>query len=85
MTCIKPRLSSDGSLRSKNMVIKFLDDDSSLEGSTVTPDKPIILVNSKPPTSFAWDIYKMNLKTKVLGQTVIYSDLISSTMHVFDG
>ena len=67
------------------MVMKFIDNDATLKENLSTPDKPLILVNSKPPASFAWETYQKNLKTKVLGQTVIYSDLISSTMHVFDG
>ncbi|XP_076815831.1 biotin--protein ligase-like [Clavelina lepadiformis] len=35
--------------------------------------------------SFNWKVYFSNLSTRALGQIVLYADVISSTMQVFDG
>lgn len=35
--------------------------------------------------SFDWEKYQKHLQTKVLGQMVFYTDVITSTQAVFDG
>ena len=54
----------------------------------ISEDVMPILVNHESETNlyqFNWNEYKDHLKTKVLGQAVIYADVMTSTMQAFDG
>ncbi|XP_053703840.1 biotin--protein ligase [Synchiropus splendidus] len=40
---------------------------------------------SQVSENFSLEIYRRNLKTRQLGQTVLYADVVSSTMELFEG
>ncbi len=84
---LKPRLNEKDQCRSRHVTLHFAQDMKDVE-QPVKPDVMPILVNHESDTSlyqFNWTEYKQNLKTEVLGQTVIYSDIMTSTMHALDG
>ena len=70
----------------RNFTLQFTKDTADIEQPINLNTMPI-LVNHESDTTlyqFNWTNYKQHLKTKILGQTVIYADVMNSTMHAFD-
>ena len=87
MNSIKPRLDQKCQLRSRNIKLQIFTKMEEVE-EPINADVMPILVNHESETKlykFNWNEYKDNLKTKVLGKTVIYADVMTSTMQAFDG
>ena len=87
LSSVKPRLNEKCQLRSRNITLHITANSEDIE-RPINADVMPILVNHEPETKlhrFNWNEYKENLNTKVLGQNVIYSDVMISTMQTFEG
>ena len=87
MESIKPRL-QNSKLRSGEVTLNFVtkSTDIASKDSEITSD--LIPVVTSPVTGdykFNLEEYEQNLKTDVLGRVVLYADVVTSTMSVFDG
>lgn len=53
------------------------------------PDGSLLLFTDSPEPhkwdQFSMETYNQNLKTSVLGRTVLYADVVSSTMDLLEG
>lgn len=87
VSSIKPRLNAKSQLRSRNISLHITASVDDIE-QPIKSDVLPILVNHESDTELFqlnWNEYKQNLNTKVLGQAVIYADVMTSTMQAFDG
>lgn len=83
LTAVEAKL-SNGVLSSKNMNLRFTDSPS--ESDNMSGDVVSVLTSpSAARTSFDVDEYRRFLTAKRIGQLVIYSDVVSSTMSFIDG
>ena len=81
---LQPRL-TDGMLRARHMTLHFLANANHTQHNLTTT---YLCVETKPTLKghqFDFEVYKACLKTQVLGNTIIYADVLSSTMNIFDG
>ncbi|XP_013414151.1 biotin--protein ligase [Lingula anatina] len=85
LSSIQHRL-KNGLLKSQKITLNFLDSKRDLP-ETITPDILPILTRAVDSrvANFDFAAYKDNLGTRVLGQGVLYSDVMQSTMPVLDG
>ncbi|XP_034539269.1 biotin--protein ligase isoform X2 [Notolabrus celidotus] len=62
---------------------------SELQGGFDRPQDSLVLVTDSPQTQswthFNMEIYKENLKTSLLGHTLLYAEVVTSTMDLLDG
>ena len=74
----------DKCFKGNNINIVFKDSDHE-ETSISNDNLPVITSCSMDQVSFCLPLYKQYLKTKNLGQLVIYSDVITSTQTILNG
>lgn len=62
---------------------------SELQSGPLLPDGSLALFIDSPETQsselFSINTYSKNLKTNLLGRTVLYAEVVSSTMDLFEG
>ncbi|XP_040908103.1 biotin--protein ligase [Toxotes jaculatrix] len=62
---------------------------SELQNGSSLPDGCLALVTDSPESQscaqFSMETYSKNLKTSLLGHTVLYADIVTSTMDLFEG
>ena len=81
----QPRLKPDGQLKSKSLTLKFV---STSDTTLATPDLLPVVTDAPCDTDTAFfDLreYWRSLESRSLGQVVFYTDVITTTMTVFDG
>ncbi|KAH9508968.1 hypothetical protein Btru_048417 [Bulinus truncatus] len=80
----KHRLRDENTLKSKNISLKFIYNGPHEASPSLLP--VVTGVDCDVPTQFfQLSEYWQNLRTSVLGQVVFYTDVITTTMTVFDG
>lgn len=84
---VQQRLDKDQLLRSGDVSLKFMN----AAGFALLNNKefkseslPAVTNPSEPVTGFNFAEYSKYLQTEVLGQVVLYSDVVTSTMSLFD-
>jgi len=76
----------DGHLVSKEVTLRFLRNSSDASSLNVTSSTIPVLTEAKDcKSTFDYALYKANLKTKVLGNTMLYADVVTTTMNLFEG
>lgn len=59
------------------------------EDESLLPDGSLALVTDSPecqsPEKFSMETYGKNLKSSLLGNTVLYAEVATSTMELFEG
>ena len=87
LSSIQPRLNQNNQVVGKKLSLWFLPSPPSGDYQVTTDILPVITDSSSQheKCQFNWDLYKRNLLTRTLGRTVIYSDIVTSTMDVLDG
>lgn len=76
----------DGHLVSKEVTLQFLSDSSDSSSLNITSSSIPVLTEAKNCKAlFNYALYKANLKTKVLGNTMLYADVVTTTMNLFEG
>ncbi|GFS17509.1 biotin-protein ligase [Elysia marginata] len=88
LASVHRKLDKESVLRSQNFSLTFLENAASI--TQVSPNVlPVITSETSSDIrlleGFAEQDYWRNLDTTKLGQVVLYTDVITSTMHVFDG
>ncbi|KAM6983835.1 biotin--protein ligase isoform 1-T1 [Tautogolabrus adspersus] len=62
---------------------------SELLGGSGLPEDSLVLVTDSPPSQswahFSMETYTQNLKTSVLGHTLLYAEVVTSTMNLLEG
>lgn len=81
MATIEKRLTGK-KLKSTSLTLKFLPSEE--KNITVTEDVMPVIVNGNRKINFNESVYWKNLSTKRLGNTVFYTEVISTTMTVFE-
>lgn len=87
MKAIEGRMSKDKQLKSGDVMMKFMGRGCEQEAldSEVKVDCIPVLTSKVPSESFNTEEYFHNLKTQTLGQVLFYTDVVTSTMSIFDG
>ena len=85
LEALKPDL-KDGKLPGKTVTLGFYPLTSDIKDE-VTPDLLPLAYNDSVPTDVPFDMetYQTNLQTQVLGNLVLYAEVLPTTMTVFDG
>lgn len=79
MESIESRLSRDKCLECQQHSLVFDSNHSSvIEANHI----PVVV---SPPTSFDLSIYRQYLTSEILGNTIVYGDVVTTTMNMFDG
>jgi hypothetical protein len=81
MATIEKRLTGK-KLKSTSMTLKFLPSEE--KNIAVTEDVMPVIVNGNRKINFNESVYWKNLSTKRLGNTVFYTEVISTTMTVLE-
>lgn len=63
---------------------------SAAEQDGPAPDAGSLVLVTQPPEPpswehFSWDAYRSHLHTRVLGHTVLYADVVPTTMDLLEG
>ncbi|XP_022103514.1 biotin--protein ligase-like isoform X2 [Acanthaster planci] len=83
MSAIQPSL-NDGQLASRFLTMQFSSDPRGV--GKVTPDLLPVITGQRSPQggSFDFEVYKGNLSTKSLGNVVLYTEVVPTTMTLFE-
>ena len=77
----------DGVLKSRSVSLQFCEEPP--EGTNVvSPDKLPVITGvhaGKSVQGFNFDVYRANLKSEVLGNVIMFADVVNTTMTLFDG
>ena len=84
---IQPRLQG-GRLRSGEVTLCFVTDSKDIDTRDIeTTSANVPVVTSPNPGDYHFNLeqYEKNLQTEVLGQVILYADVVTSTMTMFEG
>jgi len=82
LSSVAPRL-QDGRLISRDLTLHFIADEHS-NSSSITPTYIPVLTSSQTSVGFDTVTYFKHRSAAVLGNTVLYADVITTTMTLFE-